>query len=73
MKNKNIVTKLFYTGSLNYRYRSRLRPRYYLSAMIGWYGCAMLCLRRKEHKVYPIKDVKDGVITYKIAAHTADL
>jgi phosphomethylpyrimidine synthase len=40
--------------------------------MIGWYG-AMLCYVRKKNMVYPIKDVKDGVITYKIAAHAADL
>jgi phosphomethylpyrimidine synthase len=43
--------------------------------MIGWYGCAMLCyVHQKNTLVYPIKkDVKDGVITYKIAAHAADL
>jgi phosphomethylpyrimidine synthase len=42
--------------------------------MIGWYGCAMLVLCKKNTLVYPIKeDVKDGVITYKIAAHAADL
>jgi phosphomethylpyrimidine synthase len=41
--------------------------------MIGWYGCAMLCyVTPKEHLVYPKKD-EDGVITYKIAAHAADL
>ena len=45
------------------------------AAMIGWYGCAMLCyVTPKEHLVLPNKkDVKDGVITYKIAAHAADL
>lgn len=45
------------------------------AAMIGWYGCAMLCyVTPKEHLGLPNKkDVKDGVITYKIAAHTADL
>jgi phosphomethylpyrimidine synthase len=45
------------------------------AAMIGWYGCAMLCyVTPKEHLGLPNKkDVKDGVITYKIAAHAADL
>jgi phosphomethylpyrimidine synthase len=45
------------------------------AAMIGWYGTAMLCyVTRKEHLGLPNKqDVKDGVITYKIAAHAADL
>ena len=43
--------------------------------MIGWYGCAMLCyVTPKEHLGLPDKkDVKDGVIAYKIAAHAADL
>jgi phosphomethylpyrimidine synthase len=43
--------------------------------MIGWYGCAMLCyVTPKEHLGLPNKeDVKDGVITYKISAHAADL
>ena len=45
------------------------------AAMIGWYGCAMLCyVTPKEHLGLPDKqDVKEGVITYKIAAHAADL
>ena len=45
------------------------------AAMIGWYGCAMLCyVTPKEHLGLPNKqDVKEGVITYKIAAHAADL
>jgi phosphomethylpyrimidine synthase len=45
------------------------------AAMIGWYGTAMLCyVTPKEHLGLPDKkDVKDGVITYKIAAHAADL
>ncbi len=45
------------------------------AAMIGWYGCAMLCyVTPKEHLGLPTKkDVKEGVITYKIAAHAADL
>ena len=45
------------------------------AAMIGWYGTAMLCyVTPKEHLGLPNKkDVKDGVITYKIAAHAADL
>ncbi len=45
------------------------------AAMIGWYGCAMLCyVTPKEHLGLPNKeDVKAGVITYKLAAHAADL
>jgi phosphomethylpyrimidine synthase len=45
------------------------------AAMIGWFGCAMLCyVTPKEHLGLPnSKDVKDGVIAYKIAAHAADL
>jgi phosphomethylpyrimidine synthase len=45
------------------------------AAMIGWHGCAMLCyVTPKEHLGLPNKkDVKDGVIAYKIAAHAADL
>ena len=45
------------------------------AAMIGWFGCAMLCyVTPKEHLGLPNrKDVKDGVIAYKIAAHAADL
>ncbi len=45
------------------------------AAMIGWYGCAMLCyVTPKEHLGLPNKeDVKVGVITYKLAAHAADL
>ncbi len=45
------------------------------AAMIGWYGCAMLCyVTPKEHLGLPNReDVKQGVITYKIAAHAADL
>jgi len=45
------------------------------AAMIGWYGCAMLCyVTPKEHLGLPNKDdVKEGIITYKIAAHAADL
>ena len=45
------------------------------AAMIGWYGCAMLCyVTPKEHLGLPNRDdVKTGVITYKIAAHAADL
>ncbi len=43
--------------------------------MIGWYGCAMLCyVTPKEHLGLPNRDdVKEGIITYKIAAHAADL
>jgi phosphomethylpyrimidine synthase len=45
------------------------------AAMIGWYGCAMLCyVTPKEHLGLPNRDdVKVGVITYKIAAHAADV
>ena len=45
------------------------------AAMIGWYGTAMLCyVTPKEHLGLPDKDdVKDGIITYKIAAHASDL
>ncbi len=44
-------------------------------AMIGWYGCAMLCyVTPKEHLGLPDKnDVREGVVTYKLAAHAADL
>jgi len=45
------------------------------AAMIGWFGCAMLCyVTPKEHLGLPTKeDVREGVLTYKIAAHAADL
>jgi len=45
------------------------------AAMIGWYGCAMLCyVTPKEHLGLPNKDdVRAGVVTYKLAAHAADL
>ncbi len=45
------------------------------AAMIGWYGCAMLCyVTPKEHLGLPNKqDVKDGLMAYKIAAHAADV
>jgi phosphomethylpyrimidine synthase len=45
------------------------------AAMIGWYGTAMLCyVTPKEHLGLPDKDdVKDGIVTYKLAAHAADL
>ncbi len=45
------------------------------AAMIGWFGCALLCyVTPKEHLGLPNKkDVKDGVIAYRIAAHAADL
>ncbi len=45
------------------------------AALIGWYGCAMLCyVTPKEHLGLPDReDVRQGVITYKIAAHAADL
>jgi len=45
------------------------------AAMIGWFGCAMLCyVTPKEHLGLPNKhDVREGIVTYKIAAHAADL
>jgi phosphomethylpyrimidine synthase len=45
------------------------------AAMIGWFGCAMLCyVTPKEHLGLPNKeDVRTGVVTYKLAAHAADL
>jgi len=45
------------------------------AAMIGWYGCAMLCyVTPKEHLGLPDReDVKEGLITYKISAHAADV
>ena len=45
------------------------------ASLIGWYGCAMLCyVTPKEHLGLPNRDdVREGVITYKIAAHAADL
>ena len=45
------------------------------AAMIGWYGCSMLCyVTPKEHLGLPDRDdVKTGIVTYKIAAHAADL
>jgi phosphomethylpyrimidine synthase len=45
------------------------------AAMIGWYGCAMLCyVTPKEHLGLPDKhDVREGILAYKIAAHAADL
>ena len=45
------------------------------AAMIGWYGCAMLCyVTPKEHLGLPNKhDVREGIVTYKISAHAADL
>jgi phosphomethylpyrimidine synthase len=45
------------------------------AAMIGWFGCAMLCyVTPKEHLGLPNKnDVREGIISYKIAAHAADL
>lgn len=45
------------------------------AAMIGWYGCAMLCyVTPKEHLGLPDRDdVREGTVTYKLAAHAADL
>ena len=69
----------FYTlGPAHHRHRAGLRPHHLSgigAAMIGWFGCAMLCyVTPKEHLGLPDRDdVKEGVITYKIAAHAADL
>ena len=68
----------FYTlGPAHHRHRAGLRPHHpgIGAAMIGWFGCAMLCyVTPKEHLGLPDRDdVKEGVITYKIAAHAADL
>ncbi len=45
------------------------------AANIGWYGCAMLCyVTQKEHLGLPNKeDVREGIVTYKVAAHAGDL
>ena len=45
------------------------------AAIIGWYGCAMLCyVTPKEHLGLPnAEDVREGIIAYKIAAHSADI
>ena len=68
---------VLYAGAADHRHRAGLRPHHLGigAAMIGWFGCAMLCyVTPKEHLGLPDRDdVKDGVITYKIAAHAADL
>jgi phosphomethylpyrimidine synthase len=69
----------FYTlGPAHHRHRPRLRPHHQSAigaAMIGWFGTAMLCyVTPKEHLGLPDRDdVKVGVVTYKLAAHAADL
>ncbi len=69
----------FYTlRTFDYRCGTGLRSYYFSgigAAMIGWYGCAMLCyVTPKEHLGLPDReDVREGVITYKLAAHAADL
>ena len=69
----------FYTlGPLVDRRRAGLRPHHVSAigaAMIGWFGTAMLCyVTPKEHLGLPDRDdVKVGVVTYKLAAHAADL
>ncbi len=64
-------------GPTGHGHRSRLRPHHFCdcAAMIGWHGAAMLCyVTPKEHLGLPNeKDVKDGIIAYKIAAHAADI
>ncbi len=54
---------------------TKIAWEYDVQVMIGWFGCAMLCyVTPKEHLGLPNKeDVKQGLITYKIAAHAADL
>jgi phosphomethylpyrimidine synthase len=68
---------VLHAGAADHRHRARLRPHHvgHRRAQIGWYGTAMLCyVTPKEHLGLPDKDdVKDGIITYKIAAHAADL
>ena len=68
---------VLYAGAARDRYRAGLRPHHLGigAAMIGWFGTAMLCyVTPKEHLGLPDRDdVKAGVITYKIAAHAADL
>jgi phosphomethylpyrimidine synthase len=75
---QDAVPKSLLPASLRRSLRSRNRDHITSgigAAMIGWYGCAMLCcVTPKEHLGLPNKkDVKDGVIAYKIAAHAADL
>ena len=75
---QDAVPKSLRPASLRRSLRSRNRDHITSgvgAAMIGWYGCAMLCyVTLKEHLGLPNKkDVKDGVIAYKIAAHAADL
>ena len=75
---QDAVPKSLRPASLRRGLRSRNRDHITSgigAAMIGWYGCAMLCyVTPKEHLGLPNKeDGKDGVIAYKIAAHAADL
>ena len=69
---------LLHARAAHHRHRAGLRP-YHVSgigaAMIGWFGTAMLCyVTPKEHLGLPDRDdVKVGVVTYKLAAHAADL
>ena len=68
---------VLHAGAAHHRHRAWLRPHHVAigAAQIGWYGTAMLCyVTPKEHLGLPNRDdVKRGVITYKIAAHAADL
>jgi hypothetical protein len=68
---------VLYARAADHRHRAGLRPHHLGigAAMIGWFGTAMLCyVTPKEHLGLPDRDdVKTGVITYKIAAHAADL
>ena len=69
---------VLHAGAAHHRHRAGLRPHHVSgigAAMIGWFGTAMLCyVTPKEHLGLPNRDdVKVGVITYRIAAHAADL
>ena len=69
---------VLHAGAAHHRHRAGLRPHHVSAigaAQIGWYGTAMLCyVTPKEHLGLPNKkDVKDGIMAYKIAAHAADL
>ena len=68
---------VLYARAAHHRHRTWIRSHHSAigAAMIGWYGTAMLCyVTPKEHLGLPNKkDVKDGIMAYKIAAHAADL
>jgi phosphomethylpyrimidine synthase len=68
---------VLHAGPADHRHRAGLRPHHQRDRRgeIGWYGTAMLCyVTPKEHLGLPDKDGRqDGIITYKLAAHAADL